>query len=97
MKRELTIHGLDLNIAYAEAKGLSLCFKAYADECSREDIMMIGFNANTGYVYIALENGIQICSCLGQDIEYLVTNMDDGEEHFFDEYQDAEQKISELN
>jgi len=54
----MEIHNLD-NPAYCEAMGLSNVFKAYAEECSREDIMEVGFNPNSGYVYIALENGIQ--------------------------------------
>lgn len=93
----LTIYGLDLNIAYKEAIGLSKVFDAYAEECNREDIMQIGFNSNSGYIYIALENGISICSCFGQSVEYLVTNMDDGEEFFFDTYEEADQKQNELN
>jgi hypothetical protein len=90
--QSLTIYGLSDNIAYCEAKGLSNCFKAYADYCSRESIMDggIGFNSNSGYVYIGLENGIQICSMLGRDVEYLVTDFETGEENFFDTYEEAE-------
>lgn len=49
----------------------------------------IGFNPNSGYVYITLENGISICSMLGNDVEYMVTNHNDGEELFFDNYDEA--------
>jgi hypothetical protein len=58
-----------------------------------EDIMEggIGFNPNSGYVYIALENGISICSNMGRDIEYLVTDFNNGEEYFFDTYEEAQQ------
>lgn len=91
----LEIHGLSTNgIAYCEAKGLSLVFEAYADECSHEDIMAVGFNPNSGYVYIALENGISICSMLGRSVDYLVTDFEDGEEHFFDTYSEAESFLS---
>jgi len=83
--------------AYYEAKGLSKVFGAYADNCSREDIMEVGFNANSGYVYIALENGISICSMLGQDVEYLVTDFEVGcTEYFLDTYEEAEKKLNEL-
>ena len=82
--------------AYCEAKGLSKVFGAYADNCSREDIMEVGFNANSGYVYIALENGISICSMLGQDVEYLVTDFEDGTEYFLETYEEAEKKLNEL-
>ena len=88
--QNLTIHGLSDSIAYCEAQGLSLCFSAYADECSREGILAIGFNENSGYVYIALENGVSICSMLGRGVEYLVTEWENGEEHFFDSYHEAE-------
>ena len=84
------------NPAYCEAKGLSKVFGAYANNCPREDIMEVGFNANSGYVYIALENGISICSMLGQDVEYLVTDFDSGEEYFLDTYTEAENKLNEL-
>lgn len=92
---QLTINGLSEAIAYCEAVGLSKVFQAYADYCEREDIMEggIGFNPNSGYVYIALESGITICSCLGRDAEYLVTNFETGEETFYDTYEEATNNI----
>ena len=78
------------DIACCEAHGLGLCFIAYADNSAGEDILEIGFNSNSGYVYIALENGISICSMLGQEVEYLVSDWNTGEEHFFDSYHEAE-------
>ncbi len=84
------------NPAYCEAKGLSKVYEAYSNKCPREDIMQTGFNENSGYVYIALENGISICSMLGQDVEYLVTDFEDGTEYFLDTYEEAEKKIKEL-
>ena len=77
------------SIAYCEAKGLSLCFEAYANNCSGELINEIGFNADSGYVYIYLENGVSICSCMGQSVEYLTTNFSNGEEFFHDSYEVA--------
>lgn len=73
--------------AYCEAMGLSKVWEAYAKECSREDIMQVGFNANSGYVYIALENGVTIGSCMGQSVEYIVSGEE--EEMFFDSYYEA--------
>lgn len=78
------------HVAYCEAQGLSLCFSAYAEHSASEDILEIGFNSNSGYVYIALENGISICSMLGRSVEYLVSDWNTGEEHFFDSYHEAE-------
>ena len=84
----LQIHNLTDSIAACEAAGLAKCFEAYADNCAGEDIMEIGFNPNSGYVYIALENGISICSAFGREVEYLHTN-EEGEETFFDTYEDC--------
>jgi hypothetical protein len=83
--------------AYYEARGLSIVWGAYADECSREYIVEVGFNSNSGYVYIALENGISICSNLGQRVEYLVTDFETGEETFFDNYTLALDYLETLN
>ena len=86
--------GFGGSIAYCEAKGLSLCFGAYAENCSRENIMEVGFNPNSGYVYIALENGVQICSAFGREVEYLITNNETGEETFYENYEEAENTLT---
>jgi hypothetical protein len=92
----VTLNGFSRpSIAYSESMGLSLCFEQYAN--IGEDIMEIGFNQYSGYVYIALENGIQICSCMGQEVEFLVVDIENGEETFFDSYEDAEQFMNQLN
>ena len=64
-----------------------------------EDIMEggTGFNLNSGYVYIALENGITIASCFGQSVDYIVTNFDNGEEEFLDTYEEAQEALEALN
>ena len=84
------------NPAYLEAKGLAKVWKAYYKNATREDIMEVGFNENSGYVYIALENGISIASAFGQSVDYLVTNMNDGEEYFLDSYDEASDKLEKL-
>lgn len=61
------------------------------------DISETGFNQNSGYVYIALENQISICSAFNNEVEYLVTNFDNGEEFFFETYKEAEAKNLEVN
>lgn len=63
--------------------------QAYRDNCFGEEIMETGFNTSSGYVYIALENSIQIASCFGQSVDYIVYDFETGEEHFFDEYDEA--------
>lgn len=86
----MEIQGLEQSIAFCEAQGLAKCFQAYADNCAgEEDIMEVGFNPNSGYTYIALENGVTICSMLGRDVEYLVTEFANGREHWFKYYVEA--------
>lgn len=85
MTNTIEITGIGNSIAHCEAKGLEKIFQAYANECPSEEIMGIGFNPHSGYVYIALENGISICSCMGHQVDYLVTNFR-GDEEFFDTY-----------
>ena len=94
MTNNITINGVDGSIAYCEAKGLSKVFMAYANECSRAEIMEVGFNPNSGYVYIALENGISICSSMGHQVDFLVTNFRNGEETFYDTYEEAQKHES---
>lgn len=85
--QKLTINNFSTSIAYKESIGLAKCFEAYAE--IGEEIMEVGFNPYSGYVYIALENGIQIASMLGQDVEYITIDHD-GNENFLDTYEAAE-------
>ena len=88
--QQITINGFDSHsLCYLEALGMSKIFEAYAS--IGEEILEdgIGFNPNSGYVYIALENGISICSMLGREVEFLVTDFYNGEERFFDNYEEA--------
>lgn len=82
----MEFYGFNSSIAFCEAQGLAVCFQAYAENCPGEDIFSIGFNPNSGYVYIALENGVQICSMLGRSVEFIITNFETGEEIFLDSY-----------
>jgi len=90
MTNSITINGIDGSIAHCEAKGFGKIFMAYANDCPNEEIMAIGFNPHSGYVYIALENGISICSCMGHQVDYLVTNFNNGNEIFYDTYKEAQ-------
>ena len=67
--------------------------RAYKTYAHGEDIMECGFNKMTGYVYIALENGISIASCFGQDVTYISTDWESGEEYFYDTYEEAHSNI----
>ena len=90
----LTIYGLSDSISFCEAQGIAKVMQAYADNCPGEYIMGIGFNSNSGYIYIALENSISICSQFGKEVEYLVTDFEDGSEYFLDTYDEAEVKLN---
>lgn len=85
----ISIEGISGSVAYCEAMGLSKCFAAYAEHAGRAEIMAMGFNPDSGYVYIALESGPCIASMLGRDVVYIVTDNDTGEEQFFDSYEEA--------
>jgi hypothetical protein len=68
--------------------------RAYQEFAQREDIMECGFNEMSGYVYIALENGVQIASCFGQSVDYIVYDFESDEEEFFDTYTEAINSIN---
>jgi hypothetical protein len=82
----LQLYGFSSSIACLESIGLSIVFMAYADHSAGEPIESIGFNNNSGYVYIALENGVQIASMLGNEPEYIIQDNKTGEELFFNSY-----------
>jgi hypothetical protein len=84
----------NVSFAYLESIGKSKIWQAYADNFAGEEIMQEGFNPNSGYVYIALENGISICSLLGGNVEFLVSEHENGEELFFDSYQELEKYLN---
>ena len=63
--------------------------EAHLKNAYDENIEECGFNMMSGYIYIALENGIQIASCFGQPVEFIKYNNDTDEELFFDTYEEA--------
>lgn len=71
-----------------------LVHRAYRDYAFGEEIMEIGFNTSSGYVYIALENVIQIASCFGQEVDYIVYDFETGDEHFFGTYDEANKYLN---
>tara|TARA_R110002012_G_scaffold288775_2_gene481584 strand:- start:210 stop:500 length:291 start_codon:yes stop_codon:yes gene_type:complete len=73
-------------------------WKAYIDNTSgKGEIFEMGFNPNSGYAYIALECDIQIASCFGQKVDFIVTDHENGEEYFFDLYEEAVAKLIKLS
>jgi hypothetical protein len=71
------------SFGYSDAMSKAKVWEAYAKHYGGEEIMEDGFNINTGYVYLALDNGITIASCFGQEVEFIVFNHDTGQEDFF--------------
>lgn len=77
------------SFAYLDAKSKAVVWAAYAEYFSCEEIMEEGFNINTGYVYIALENGITIASAFGKEVEYIVYDEETGQEDFLSSVKQA--------
>tara|TARA_R100001015_G_C4549575_1_gene111734 strand:+ start:174 stop:461 length:288 start_codon:yes stop_codon:yes gene_type:complete len=95
MENELKFN-LD-EMGYQDIESMKLIIDVWYNLDDR-DIMYegTGFNKMSGYVYIALENGVTICSCFGQEVEYLVTDYDTGEEYFYETYEEAQTKLETL-
>lgn len=53
------------------------------------DIEFVGYNDSTGYVYIALSNGVSIASAFGRSVVYIAYDHDTEEEETFDTYKEA--------
>ena len=90
----------DLDImGSSDIESMHKVIDAYRNIDNNEWIMEggTGFNTSSGYVYIALENGISICSCFGQEVDYLVTDYETGEEEFFDTYEEALEYNDKIN
>ena len=71
---------------------------AYAENFSSEEIMEEGFNINSGVVYIALENGVTICSAFGYEAFYIIYDNETDQELEFstiDELQEHNNKAIE--
>ena len=75
---------------YSDAKSKSIVWAAYAEHFAGEEIMEEGFNINSGYVYIALENGVTIASCFGQSVDFIVYDFEEGEENIFGSYDELQ-------
>ena len=70
------------SLGYLDAKSKSIVWAAYAENFAGEDIIEEGFNINSGYVYIALENGVTIASAFGKAVEFIVYDEENEEESF---------------
>jgi hypothetical protein len=82
---------------YSDAKSKSIVWAAYAEHFAGEEIMEEGFNINSGYVYIALENGVTIASCFGQSVDFIVYDFEEGEENIFGSYDELQEFLEGAN
>jgi hypothetical protein len=82
-----------LGVKGSDLESWILVQRAYQKFAQKEDIMDYGFNTISGYVYIALENGISIASCFGQPVEYITYDFENGDEEFFETYKEAYNSI----
>ena len=72
----------NVSFAYLESIGKSKIWMAYAEYFAGEEIQEEGFNINSGYVYLALENGITIASAFGKKVEFIVYDHENEQEDF---------------
>jgi hypothetical protein len=86
-------NNLGNSLAFCEARGISRCFIVYARKFAGEEIMEVGFNPNSGYTYLAMENGITIASMLGRSITYFVYD-DKGEKEVSYEWLEKQGKFN---
>jgi hypothetical protein len=81
---------------FLDIDSLAKVLKWYRRNTSNWSVEDIGFNTTSWYVYICLDNWVTICSCFGNDVEFLVTDFENWDEYFFDDYEEARQKQDEL-
>jgi hypothetical protein len=77
------------SLGYLDAKSKAIVWNAYADYFAGEEIIEEGFNINSGYVYIALENGVTIASAFGKKVEFIVYDDENEEESFLSSVKQA--------
>jgi len=82
------------SFAYLDAKSKAIIWNAYAENFSGEEILEEGFNQNSGYVYISLENGVTIASAFGHEAEFIIYNHETGEETFIESIEELNQVLS---
>lgn len=81
----------NVSFAYLDAKSKSIVWSAYAEYFAGEEIQGEGFNINSGVVYIALENGVTICSSFGQEVFYIIYDNETDKEIEFNSIEDLQE------
>ena len=74
----------------SDMKSLNIILQTYNNDykIKSNGIEDIGFNTNSGYVWLLLGDGITIVSCFGQSAEFLTID-NCGNEIFHDTYYEA--------
>jgi len=85
------------SFGYSDAISKSIVWRAYAIYFGGEEIMEEGFNINSGYVYIALENGVTIASAFGQAVDFIIYDDETDQELFFDSIEELNQHLKQVN
>ena len=86
---ETKIYNLD-KMSYIELGNLTKVLQSWKENAHGEDIMEIGYNEKTGFVYMAFEsNGVQIACKFNEDVRYLATDRENGEEYWLLSWEDA--------
>ena len=82
----------------ADLMSLSLLFLEMAENINLDvqDIYEVGYNSMSGYTYISLENSIDLASIMGEPVQFLVTDSEEGTEYFLETYDEALAKCEEI-
>ena len=84
-------------VTYHEAKALSILMEQYAQSDLCGEAMCFGHNNWTGYYYIAFEDySLQIILDERENVLWMTTDIETGEEEFFDSEEEAAAHLDTL-
>jgi hypothetical protein len=86
-------------VSFYDAQALSVLMNAYSESslCSDEPLHF-GYNTFTGYYYIAFENvSLQIVLDNKKNLLWMTTDIETGNEEFFDTEEEAMEYLKELD
>ena len=91
LQREIKVEFPIEKMGSSDLESMNIVIDTYKDKASGEFIHSSGWNDQSGYAFIALESGVEILSCFGQDPDFIVYDHDTGEEIFFDSFEEAQE------
>jgi len=90
---EIMIANFINKLGSSDLRSFIKVLEAYLDtDAFINPIEDVGYNNESGYVYLFLFNGIQIACKFGENVEFII-NDEDREEIFFDNYNDALNRV----